>query len=211
MTDTSRRTAASTLATLLLTLLFTAAAEVTLDISTGIAGKAPTYVDLVQEGWLPIRIDGVRFDTRPFTSLLIPTDNYYDIRVGYFPPGSPDLGIELELLHDKAYYTGGDDPNQVIQALELTDGISLLTLNGVARTRFGVSYDFPHGRWQLLARGGIGPVIVKPASTIRGREQGSCPGWRAASSTRSPTPTPPSPSPRASAGRRWSGTICWWG
>lgn len=149
-----------------------ARAQLTLDLTTGVAAKAPTYVDLAQRDQRPVRIDGVRFDTRPFTSLLLPTDNYYDVRIGYFPPGSPDLGVELELLHDKAYYAGGDDPGGVLQALELTDGVSFLTLNGVARTRLDASDAYPQGRWQLLARGGAGPVVVKPASTVRSLEDG---------------------------------------
>lgn len=156
----------------LLCLCLSAKAEVTLDISTGNAFKAISYLDILQEGQVPTRIDGVRFETRPWTSLLLPTDNYYDLRVGLFLPHQPDLGFEVELLHDKAYYASGNDPNQVIQHFELSDGVSFLTLNAVGRSRFGVSQAFPHGRWQLLARGGVGPVIVKAASTVRGLEQG---------------------------------------
>lgn len=124
-------------------------------------------------------INDVRYETRAWvrgTTLALVTQNYYAARVGYYRMPARDrtfdLGIELELLHDKAHYVSGDDPGKVVQHFELTDGINYLLLNGVARYPLSVAADYPNGRAQLLLRGGVGPVITAPASTIRGRGQG---------------------------------------
>src|SRR5690606_10449742 len=99
----------------------------------------------------------VRYETRawvPTTSLALLTQNYYDVRLGYFlEPAAeqrPGFGVELELLHDKIYYVSGDDPGGIVQIFELSDGINYLLLNGVLRYPFGVTEQFPHGRTQVL-------------------------------------------------------------
>lgn len=156
-----------------------ARAQLTLDIHTGTSGKFITELVINQRGYPETTIGNVVYETKPWlpsASLLLLTQNYYDVRLGYFlSPAvnrTPGFGVELELLHDKIYYVSGDDPTGVVDYFELSDGVNYLLLNGVLRYPLQVSAEFPHGRLQLLGRLGFGPVISAPASRIRGQEHG---------------------------------------
>ena len=148
------------------------------ELYTGTSFKAPTTLEIRQDGYPDVTIGDVRYETRPwlpFESLTLLTENYYVVRVGYrFASVRPDLrlGVEVELLHDKAYYVSGDDPDGVVQHFELTDGLNYLLLNGVAAVPFLAEEGYPDGRGQLVGRVGVGPVLTKPAATIRGQEYG---------------------------------------
>jgi hypothetical protein len=148
------------------------------ELYTGTSFKPPTTLEIRQEGHPDAVIGDVRYETRPwlpFESLVLLTENYYLLRVGYqFAPVRPELrlGVELEFLHDKAYYVTGHDPDGVVQHFELSDGLNLLLLNGVATVPFLVEEGYPDGRGQLIGRLGVGPVITKPAATIRDQEYG---------------------------------------
>lgn len=148
------------------------------ELYTGTSFHAPTTLEIRQAGQSNVTVRDVRYETRPwhpFESLTLLTENYYTLRVGYrIAELQPRLhvGAEIEFLHDKAYYLSGDDPAGVVQHFELSDGLNYLLANGVVTVPFAVEDAFPAGRGQLLARIGAGPVITKPASTIRGLEQG---------------------------------------
>ena len=148
-------------------------AQVTIDIHTGNAFKLTTDMFIVQDGFEPTVITGVRFETRPWRlPFRFTFDNYYQVRVGYYGPDEPHFGVEAEFIHDKAFFSSGNDPDRVVQHFELSDGVSFALVNVVARYGLLTSPDFPDGRVHLLGRGGMGPVIVKPASTIRQRRDG---------------------------------------
>jgi hypothetical protein len=154
-------------------------AGMTFDFHFGTSAKPPTTLEITQDGHPDAVITGVHFETSPWesgTTLPLITQNYYSLRVGHHATPARDhafdLGIELELLHDKAYYVSGNDPDGIVQHFELTDGINYLLLNGVARYPVDVAADYPQGRTQLLVRAGIGPVVTAPASTIRRQGQG---------------------------------------
>jgi hypothetical protein len=154
-------------------------AGMTFDLHFGTSAKPPTTLEITQAGHADAVITGVHFETRPwepFATLALITQNYYGFRIGHHArPASDhsfDLGIELELLHDKAYYVSGNDPEQVVQHFELSDGVNYLLLNGVARYPVDVGPGYPNGRTQLLVRAGAGPVITAPASTIRRQGHG---------------------------------------
>ena len=154
-------------------------ADVIFELHLGNSVKPATTLEISQAGYPDTEITNVRYETRPWlpgTNLANFTQNYYGLRVGYHPleaqPDTIDLGVEFELLHDKAYYVTGDDPDGVVQHFELSDGVNYLLLNGVGRYPIGVTDEFPHGRTQLLARAGAGVVVTAPASTIRGRQLG---------------------------------------
>lgn len=148
------------------------------ELYTGTSFKPPTTLEIRQQGHPDAVIGDVRYETRPwlpFESLTLLTENYYLLRVGYqFAPVRPELrfGVEVEFLHDKAYYVSGDDPDGVVQHFELSDGLNTLLLNGVATVPFLVEEGYPDGRGQLIGRVGIGPVITKAATTIRDQEHG---------------------------------------
>jgi hypothetical protein len=148
------------------------------ELYTGTSLKAPSTLEIRQEGFDPVTIDDVRYETRafvPLRSLGDLTANYYLLRVGYrFAPTRPDVryAVELELIHDKAYYRSGDDPDAVVQDFELSDGVNYLMVNGALIVPLAADSGHPDGRGQLVARLGVGPVITKPAATIRGRSYG---------------------------------------
>lgn len=162
-----------------LLLLGIAYADVTIEFHLGSSAKPPTSLSIRQDGHQPTAVTDVHYETRPWvrgTTLTTLTQNYYGVRVGYHPrparDRAPNLGIELELLHDKAYYVRGRDPGGVVQHFELSDGVNYLLVNGAVRYPLDASPSFPQGRTQLLARAGLGPVVTAPASTIRGLPQG---------------------------------------
>lgn len=156
-----------------------AQAKFTIEVHFGTSSTATSILEISQAGYPDVVIPGVRYETRawlPVTSLPLVTQNYYSARLGYYLKpaisNKPDLGFELELLHDKVYYVSGHDPDHVVQHFELSDGVNYLMLNGVVRYPFEVSPAYPRGRTQILARAGAGPVVSAPASTIRGQGQG---------------------------------------
>lgn len=148
------------------------------ELYTGTSFKAPTTLEVRQEGHDDVVIGDVRYETRPFVPLRSLADlnaNYYVFRIGYrLLPTRPELrtALELEVIHDKAYYRSGDDPDGVVQNLELSDGVSFLLGGGALIVPVAPDSDHLDGRGQLVARLGVGPVVTKPAATIRGRSYG---------------------------------------
>jgi hypothetical protein len=129
-----------------------------------------TRLSISQDGFADRTIGKVDYETRPWITWSNITENYYSVRVGYLL--RPDIAIESEFLHDKVYYLRGDDPKQLIQHFELSDGINFWLFSAAYRYPLLADSDFPDGRVQLLGRAGLGPVITNPASTIRGKDLG---------------------------------------
>lgn len=147
-------------------------AEVTFDIYTGTSFYNLSELEIHQEGYEAVTIGGVRYQTDPWSDFPNITGNYYGVRLGYFFDSFPSVGLELEQLHSKAIYDVGIDPEGIVQHFEVTDGMNFIMLNGVYRISDHVSEDYPKGSQQLLLRVGVGPTISKPASTIRGQDNG---------------------------------------
>jgi hypothetical protein len=152
----------------------------TFEIHTGTSLKAPSSLRIQQDGYPDAYIDDVRYETRPwvkFHSLAGLTENYYGIRIGYYPaPLSLEtwgVGYEIELLHDKAYYLSGNDPDGVVQHFELSDGLNQIMFNIAGRYPLLSTPEYPNGYLHLIARVGTGPVITGPASVIRGLHSGT--------------------------------------
>lgn len=61
----------------------------------------------------------------------------------------------------------GDDPDDVVQDFELSDGVNDLLANGAPIVPVAPDAAHPDGRGQRVARLGVGPVITKPAATAR--------------------------------------------
>lgn len=148
------------------------------ELYTGTSFKAPTTLEIRQEGHDDVVIGDVRYETRPFVplrSLADLTANDYVLRFGYrLPPTRPDIRTALgfEVIHDKVHYRSGDDPDGVVQDFELSDGVSFLLGGGALIVPVATDPDHHDGRGQLVARLGVGPVLTKPAATIRGRSYG---------------------------------------
>lgn len=156
------------------------AEDFTFEVHTGNSAHAPNTLIVHQAGHDPVSITGATYTTRPFLpvdSLIGLTEDYYSLRVGYFAQdasqGEWDFGVELEFLHDKAYYEGGDDPDKVVRYFELSDGLNQLMLNVVARFPLLADETVPGGRLHLVGRAGIGPAITAPASVVRGLQSGT--------------------------------------
>lgn len=167
-------------ATLLLGLGASFAQEWTLDVLTGTSVHAPNDLVVDQEGYGTVTIEDARYRTYAWvnaSSLAGLTENYYAVRIGYFPDGarlgSVDVGYEVELLHDKAYYQSGDDPEGVVERFELSDGLNQVLANVVVRLPLLPDEGLPDGRLHLLARVGVGPAVTAPASVVRGLEDGT--------------------------------------
>jgi hypothetical protein len=122
---------------------------------------------------------------------------YYGVRAGYFFGEAPSwFGLALEFFHFKmsAETDGTRDVSGtiggtsiaarlpvagVVQHFSLTNGLSYVTLDALVRHGFLVDdEDFPHGRLQLYAGVGVGPVIGYPRSRIQGVD--SEPGYQLA-------------------------------
>jgi hypothetical protein len=173
------RLLAPTLLALLWACAGSAMAQWSVEIYTGSSATLPTTLELRQEGHPDTVITGVRYETRPwnhFESLALLTENYYMVRAGYLTPFSPledaRLGVELEVLHDKVYYRSGDDPEGVVQHFELSDGVVYVLANASLVHPVAPDDAFPRGRVQVVGRLGAGPMITKPASTVRGEGLG---------------------------------------
>jgi hypothetical protein len=149
-----------------------ARAEVTFDIYTGTSLYRESELRIEQEGYESVVVNQVQYRTDPWTHFPNVTGNYYGVRLGYFLETKPHVGFELEHLHSKAIYDSGNDPDSVIQHFEVTDGMNFVMFNTVFRIGDHVSEDYPFGSQQLLFRVGVGPTISKPASTIRGENDG---------------------------------------
>lgn len=152
----------------------------TFEVHTGNSAHAPNTLHVHQAGHAPVSVTNATYSTRPFShleDLLGFGENYYSLRAGYFPQaptaGAWDYGVELEFLHDKAYFESGDDPSGVIEHFELSDGLNQLLFNVAARYPMLAREAYPGGRLHLLGRAGLGPTITAPATIIRGQESGT--------------------------------------
>jgi len=156
------------------------AQEWTLDVLTGTSVHAPNDLVVFQQGHGAVTIEDARYRTNAWvnaSSLLGLTENYYAVRIGYFPQtarvGRVDVGYEIELLHDKAYFQSGVDPDGIVERFELSDGLNQVLANVVLRTPLLADERLPDGRLHLLARAGVGPAVTAPASVVRGLEDGT--------------------------------------
>lgn len=156
------------------------AQEFTFEVHAGTSAHLPNTIHVHQSGHEPVSVRGATYTTRAFShldSLLGLSENYYSVRVGYYPqaarPHAWDYGVELELLHDKVYYESGHDPGGIIQHFELSDGLNQLLFNVAARYPLLPDPRHPTGRLHLIARAGLGPVITAPATIIRGQQSGT--------------------------------------
>ncbi len=159
---------------------YTQAQDWTIEVHTGTSFKAPSSLTIEQEGHPTTRIENVEYETRPwvnFNSLAGLTENYYGVRVGFYPEDARantwGVGYEAELLHDRAFYVRGDDPEGVVQHFELSDGLNYVFVNLAGRYPLLITPQYPNGQLHLVVRGGLGPAITAPASKIRGLESGT--------------------------------------
>lgn len=156
-----------------------AAATWTVELHTGSSAHAPNTLTVSQAGYPTVRVPDARYETRPFVrvrSLADLTANYYAVRVGYFPAGHSvggwSAGAEVELLHDRAIFVGGDDPDGIVERFELTNGLNHVFVNRVIRYAAYPDERHPDGRVEWLLRVGAGPVITSPKALVRGRSTG---------------------------------------
>jgi hypothetical protein len=117
---------------------------------------------------------------------------YYGVRAGYFFREPADwLGVALEFFHFKIVAETGDTRrvsgtlagapidarlpvDALVQRFSISNGVSYVMLDVIARHGlFRDPEDFPHGRLQLYAGIGGGPVVTYTYSTIGGARESS--------------------------------------
>lgn len=124
-----------------------------------------------------------------FTPRLSDGAPYYGLRAGYFFGEEPAwLGVALELFHfkvrgevqDARRVSGTLDGSPVdarlpvdtvVQRFSIANGINYLMVDAIVRRGLLVDEDYPHGRVQLYAGAGAGPVITYTYSTVRGERR----------------------------------------
>jgi len=161
---------------LLLALASTASAHTwTVEFHTGSSVHAPNTITIAQAGFPLAEVYDARYRTQPFvrfTSLAELTANYYAVRIGYAPSDRTvdgwGVGAEIELLHDRAIYVSGNDPDGLIQRFELTNGLNHVFVNAALRRPL-----LADERLEWLLRFGAGPVITSPKAVIRGQASGT--------------------------------------
>ena len=124
----------------------------------------------------------VDWNGKPFTQ-----SPYYGVRIGYFFPRTPRLGLEFEYNHAKMYakvqeqkrITGvwqGQPINDVetmqdkVDEYRITNGINTLNLNLLYRFPVSVSTHYPSGRCQPYIGGGVQYYILYSINTVAGVE-----------------------------------------
>jgi len=100
-----------------------------------------------QDGYPDITLNDAEFATKPFDS-----PPYYGIRLGRW---NDVHGWEIEHIHQKIYV---DDLPAEVQHFEITDGYNLFLFNSAWQL----------GKYGVITRLGIGPVVAHPQITVRG-------------------------------------------
>lgn len=155
------------------------AQRVVVDVQTGSSVHAPNDLHVDQLGRPGVVLVGAEYETRPFVrpyNVESLTESYYSLRVGYESTASlapwGALSYEIELLHDKAYLVT-PDPSGAVTHYELSDGLNQLLFNVATRW----TPRRPTAAWtesvHLVTRIGLGPVVVAPASIVRGLDDGT--------------------------------------
>ncbi len=158
-------------------------AEPVLDVFTG--------VNFTQDADVKVKQPAVGNDFTvhdlPFAARLSEGAPYYGVRAGYFFGEAPAwFGLALEFFHFKIVgetgttrevsgtrggrpFDGRVPVNTVVQRFESSNGVNYLMLDAIGRYGlFEDAEDFPHGRLQLYAGAGAGPVFTYARSTIDG-------------------------------------------
>lgn len=155
-------------------------AEPFLDFYTGKSYTRDADVRIRQQGLgNDFRVHDVSFEDESFRD-----PPYYGGRAGYFFQGYPWLGVAVDFVHFKMRaetsetkrFTGtlAGAPidarlpmNTIVDRFDITHGVNYLTFNGLARYSLLTEAErFPHGRIQLFAGAGLGPVITHAENTI---------------------------------------------
>jgi hypothetical protein len=134
----------------------------------------------------PSRQTDLIFHDVKYNDASFETPLYYGLRVSYFPPGSPHLGLEAEFIHAKIYsdvrqlvYVSGIRRGQpidstiklgdVIQGFSMSHGLNFLFFNLVGRV--GIVKNNRSDKIGLCGRMGIGPLIPHSESVIEGESK----------------------------------------
>lgn len=157
-----------------------AAAEPLLDLYTGKAFTLGSDIRIKQ----PTLGNDFSFRDVSFEDKSFETPPWYGLRVGYYFEKYPWLGAAIEFFHFKMIadtaesrrVTGtrsgaGVDTttrvDSIIQQFQVTHGVNYLTLDALIRYPLLEEDErFRHGRAQLYAGLGVGPVVVHPENRV---------------------------------------------
>jgi len=177
-----RAAAAVLLAVAVLTAPSAAPAEPFLDLFTGKSWTHDADVEISQPGrGNAFTVEDLGFDDESFVS-----PPYYGFRAGYFFESLPAVGVGVEFIHFKILGETRDTKrivgtragapidarvpvNSVVQKFDVSHGVNYVMFDVIGRYRLLQDAErFPHGRVQLHAGAGIGPVISNTSARIDG-------------------------------------------
>ena len=122
---------------------------------------------------------------------------YYGVKMGYYLPKAPRIGVEFEYNHTKMYAKRGEakpltgtwqgqtvnslEPlAQRIQRYQISNGVNSLSLNLLYHVPVSVSPQYPNGRWQPYFGGGPQYTYLYSINTVdglRAKEKYHPNGW----------------------------------
>ncbi len=134
----------------------------------------------------PSRQNDLLFHSVKYSDASFETPFYYGLRISYFPPCSPYLGLETEFIHAKIYTDAGQsvyvsgtrkgEPvnstiklGELIQGFSISHGMNFLFFNLVGRV--GIVINKRSDKLGLYGRAGIGPQIPHSESVIEGENR----------------------------------------
>ena len=150
----------------------------------GVSKTAPTDLTVSQ----PSLNTNLTFRDVKLASRSFQSPQYYGLRIGYFVPQLPLLGVEAEFIHLKVY----SNPEQrvrasgvrrgtaidgeirlgdIVRQYSISHGANFLLFNLAARRGFASDANTGKSRLILTGRAGIGPTIPHTESNIEGNQQ----------------------------------------
>jgi hypothetical protein len=131
--------------------------------SLGLTWSAPTDLKVVQQGYPDTVVKNAGFVGKGLEWFP-----YYTLRLWY--GDVVGLRYELELIHQKLFFTGAEQNGEIFDRFQVTDGFNYLLFN--------LAYAFG-GPVHVVPRVGVGVMIPHPETVVRGKEWGidGDPNW----------------------------------
>ena len=165
---------------LVMWMVLPAAAEPFLDLYTGKSFTHSSDITIKQ----PTPRNDYTFKDVSFDDESFETPPWYGLRAGYYFESYPWLGTAIEFFHFRMFADTSENKrlvgtrggtvvdttarvNSIIQQFQITHGVNYLTLDALIRYPLLEEEErFRHGRAQLYAGLGVGPVIAHTENVV---------------------------------------------
>ncbi|WP_027882699.1 hypothetical protein [Meiothermus rufus] len=131
-----------------------AAQNLGLQLALGLTTNAPADLRVVQAGFPETVVEGARFAGRDLEYFP-----YYTLRLWY--GGQTGWRYELELIHQKLYFTEAERGGEIVQQFNITDGLL-----------FNVAYALEAAPVRVVPRLGLGVLVLHPETVVRDQAWG---------------------------------------